>query len=68
MEDYKEFLQSKIKTYKDSGFETEDLNSNLFDFQRFIVQRALKAGRYALFCECGTGKTIMQLSWAEGWT
>jgi DNA modification methylase len=62
---YSQFLATKIKNYKDSGFETDNLNSNLFDFQKFIVQRALKAGRYALFCECGTGKTIMQLSWAD---
>jgi len=63
--DYQELLQSKIVNHKDSGFETDDLNSNLFDFQKLLVKRALKAGRYALFCECGLGKTIMQLSWAD---
>ena len=62
---YEDFLKTKIKHVKDSGFEVEDLNPALFDFQSFIVKRALKAGRYALFCECGTGKTIMQLSWAD---
>ena len=62
---YEEFLESKVRLIKDAGFEVDALNPALFDFQAFIVCRALKAGRYALFCECGTGKTIMQLAWAD---
>lgn len=61
---YKEFLKSKQKTHIQSGFEIETLNSNLFDFQSFIVKRALKAGKYAIFADCGLGKTLMQLEWA----
>jgi DNA modification methylase len=63
--DYAEFIKSKAKKIKTSGFETDDLNPNLFDFQRFIVKRALKAGKYAIFADCGLGKTLMQLAWAE---
>ena len=65
--EYLEFLQKKQKTHIESGFEVNeaDLNSNLFDFQRFIVKRALKAGKYAIFADCGLGKTLMQLSWAD---
>ena len=37
----------------------------LFDFQKFIVKRALKAGKYAIFADCGLGKTLMQLEWAK---
>lgn len=64
---YQDFLKSKQKKHINSGFEIEDenLNPNLFDFQRFIVKRALKAGKYAIFADCGLGKTLMQLSWAE---
>jgi hypothetical protein len=67
MKDYLKFLQQKQKTHIHSGFDIEDseLNNNLFDFQRFIVKRALKAGKYAIFADCGLGKTLMQLSWAE---
>src|SRR6185436_12348395 len=67
MSEYEKFLESKKKSIILSGFDIEEseLNPNLFDFQKFIVKRALRAGRYALFCECGTGKTIMQLSWAD---
>jgi len=44
-EDYLEFLQKKQKLRIDSGFDVDEseLNSNLFDFQKFIVKRALKA-------------------------
>jgi len=64
---YQEFLQKKIKNYELSGFSIEesDLNQNLFDYQKFIVKKALLAGRYAIFAECGLGKTLMQLSWAD---
>lgn len=64
---YKEFLKSKQKTFIESGFEVEDneLNKNLFDFQKYIVKTALKKGRFAIFADCGMGKTIMQLSWAN---
>ena len=65
--DYKEFLQTKHKSVTLSGFDVhdEDINDSLFEFQRFIVKRALKAGRYAVFADCGLGKTIMQLEWAK---
>ena len=62
--DYLDFLQQKQKTHIESGFEINYLNSNLFDFQKFIVKRALKAGKYAIFADCGLGKTLMQLEWA----
>lgn len=63
---YHEFLESKKKSIIQSGFEILDyqLNKNLFDFQRFIVKRALKNGKYAIFADCGLGKTLMQLEWA----
>lgn len=67
MTDYEKFLESKKKTFISSGFDVkdQDLNSNLFDFQKHIVRIALKKGRFAVFADCGLGKTLMQLSWAE---
>lgn len=62
--DYKDFLKTKQKTHISSGFDAENLNSNLFEFQKFIVKRALNAGKYAIFADCGLGKTLMQLEWA----
>ena len=64
---YEEFIQSKITTFQNCGFdiETENLNPMLFDFQKDIVRWALKKGRAAIFADCGLGKTPMQLEWAN---
>lgn len=63
---YQEFLETKKRKVIESGFEVNesDLNPNLFPFQKFVVKRALKAGKYAIFADTGMGKTIMQLEWA----
>lgn len=64
---YNQFLETKRKTFIESGFDIDEneLNKNLFDFQAFAVKTALKKGKFALFFDCGLGKTLMQLSWAE---
>lgn len=64
---YNDFLETKRKTFLESGFEIDEsnLNTNLFDFQKFTVKTALSKGRFAIFADCGLGKTLMQLSWAE---
>jgi DNA modification methylase len=65
--EYLEFLEKKKATHVNSGFEVNEksLNKSLFDFQRFIVKRALSAGKYAIFADCGLGKTLMQLEFAN---
>jgi len=63
--EYTEFLETKQKNIIESGFDVDTLNENLFPFQEFIVKRALRAGKYAIFADTGLGKTIMQLSWAN---
>jgi len=62
---YNQFLESKKKSIENSGFEVSELNPSLFDFQHSIVKTALKKGRYAIFADCGLGKTLMQLEWAH---
>lgn len=64
---YDQFLLSKQKKHISSGFDIDEteLNKNLFDYQKIIVKKALKAGKYAIFADCGLGKTIMQLEWAN---
>lgn len=63
---YQEFLKSKAKSHVISGFDVDysALNINCFEFQKFIIKRALKCGKYAIFADCGLGKTLMQLEWA----
>lgn len=60
---YNEFLKTKQKNIIQSGFDISEseLNPMLFDFQKFSVKRALKAGKYAIFANTGQGKTPMQL-------
>jgi hypothetical protein len=65
--EYQEFIQAKKKSHTISGFDVDlkSLSPFLFDFQSFIVQRALHCGKYAIFADCGLGKTLMQLEWAN---
>lgn len=63
--DYQEFINRKLKTSILSGFDAGEIHPMLFPFQKHIVKKALEAGRYAIFSECGTGKTLMQLEWAK---
>jgi DNA modification methylase len=67
MTEYLEFLKKKQKTQELSGFDVNEnqLNTNLFNFQKHIVKKALKVGKYAIFADCGLGKTLMQLEWAN---
>lgn len=64
--DYATFLARKRVSATPVGFEVaeDDLNPMLYPFQRAVVSWALRRGRAALFCECGTGKTGMQLEWS----
>ena len=67
MRKYDEFINSKSKTFENMGIDVDrnSLNPNMFEFQKDIVRWALKKGRAAIFAECGLGKTLMQLSWAD---
>lgn len=62
---YEEFLKSKEFQPIHAGFEPDELNPNLFDYQDAIVRWALRKGRCALFEDTGMGKTIQQLAWAD---
>ena len=42
-----------------------DIGAHLFDYQAWIVERALDRERFALFADTGLGKTAMQLDWAR---
>lgn len=65
--DYKNFLKTKEVQSINAGLDvsTNELNDSLFDFQKDIVAWALKKGRAAVFSDCGTGKTAMQLDFAR---
>lgn len=64
---YRDFLKSKEVESINAGFKIkpEQLNPMLFPFQRDIVKWAIQKGKAAIFSDCGTGKTMMQLEFAN---
>jgi len=62
---YQSFLKRKIQMGSDSGFSPSYLPDFLFDFQKVLVDWAVRKGRAAIFADCGLGKTPMQLVWAK---
>lgn len=63
--EYIELLQTKIKSISDSGFDHAGGWEWLYPFQQYCVIKALKKGRFALFEDCGLGKSRQQLTWAH---
>jgi hypothetical protein len=63
--EYRQFLEAKVQSGADDGFEPVAMPAALFDFQRSLVEWAVRKGRAAIFADCGLGKTPMQLAWAE---
>jgi len=64
---YMEFLKSKEIKSNASGFEVDknELNQNLYEWQKDIVAWAIRKGKACLFEDCGLGKTLQQLSFAD---
>lgn len=62
---YQDFIGKKANTGADAGFEPTFLPPQLFDFQRAMVTYAVRKGRAALFEDCGMGKTVQFLTWAQ---
>ena len=63
--DYGECLRQKSQGGADSGFAPVWMPDFLFDFQRELVEWAVRKGRAAIFADCGLGKTPMGLTWAS---
>lgn len=63
--EYQEFLKSRLQSCSMGGFAPNWMPDFLFDFQKHLVEWAVRKGRSALFADCGMGKTPMQLVWAE---
>lgn len=64
---YEEFLSNKRFVLESSGFDIDisELNPKLFQYEKDVVRWALKKGKACIFSDCGTGKTAMQLEWAN---
>lgn len=65
MTTYEAFIDRKSHLGGNHGFDPVFFADQLFDFQRAIVEWATLKGRAAILADCGLGKTLMQLTWAE---
>jgi hypothetical protein len=63
--EYERFVRSKSQLDGYFGFEPTFMPSYLFPFQVALVDWATQKGRDAIFADCGLGKTLMELVWAQ---
>lgn len=63
--DYQIFLEKKTQLGNEHGFDPLFMPDCLFDFQKSLVDWAVRKGRGAILADCGLGKTLMELVWAE---
>lgn len=63
--DYKQFLENKKHSIGNFGFEPNYIPDIAFDFQQFIIEKAVRKGRMAIFADTGLGKTLIQISIAN---
>lgn len=62
---YSDFIARKMHEGADQGFEPTFMPDGAFDFQKAMIEYAVRKGRAALFEDCGLGKTLQFLSWAQ---
>ena len=62
---YEAFLAAKAQLGQMDGFDPIEMPGYLFGFQASLVDWALRKGRSAIFADCGLGKTVQQLVWAD---
>lgn len=65
--EYLEFIQKKRHSSIDFGIEPNFIPDSLFDYQKHVVEKAVKKGRIACFLDTGLGKTIIQLVIAKNY-
>ena len=63
--EYLNFLENKKHLLGEFGFEPNFIPDIAFDFQKYIIEKAIKKGRIAVFADTGLGKTLIQLSIAQ---
>ncbi len=63
--EYEKFLEKKSQLSGEYGFPPLWIPDFLYDFQKSLVDWAVRKGRSAIFADCGLGKTPIQLVIAE---
>lgn len=62
---YDAFLDQKTQLGGEHGFPPQFMPDSAFDFQRFLIEWSLVKGRSAVLADCGLGKTLIELAWAQ---
>ncbi len=65
MNEYQKFLEQKKHSIGNFGFKANYIPDIAFDFQKYVIEKAILKGRSAIFLDTGLGKTLVQLSLAE---
>lgn len=65
MNDYQKFIENKKHSIGNFGFKANYIPDIAFDFQKFVIEKAILKGRSAVFLDTGLGKTLVQLSLAK---
>jgi hypothetical protein len=63
--EYLKFLENKKHSIGDFGFKSNYIPDCAFDFQEYVIKKAIKKGRSAIFLDTGLGKTLVQLAIAK---
>jgi len=63
--DYKDFIASKMHAGADDGFKPLWMPDYLMPFQAALADWSIRKGRGALLADCGLGKSVMSLVWAQ---
>ena len=63
--EYLEFIEQKRHSIGNFGFKANYIPDIAFDFQKYVIEKAIEKGRSAVFLDTGLGKTLVQLSLAQ---
>jgi len=63
--DYSEFVLNKSHSKKPNGIKTSFMPKECFPFQKHLIEWSLDNARSAIWADCGLGKTLMELVWAQ---
>lgn len=62
---YQDFIESKKHTSNDFGFDPIYMPDDIFDFQKSIIEKAVKKWRMGIFADTGLWKTRISLAIAQ---
>lgn len=62
---YAAFLDAKVHLGGDYGFAPSRVPDYFYDHQKYLFDWSVRKGRAAIYADCGLGKTLLELCWAD---